>query len=108
MGVDKVYRFIVKQGKTILDKSANITLESAIVQLLNKLRIMNALSCADDGRFIVTMNPFNKEVSVKRFLVTVNIPYTELMIKKEDKGSINEDVFLSTLKYIKEKYYERI
>ena len=108
MGVDKVYRFIVKQGKNIIDKSANLTLEEAVIQLLNHLVKMNALCCVDEGVFVLTRNPFNHEVTIKRFLVTVHIPYTELMIKKEDKGSINEDMFLSTIKYIKEKYYERI
>lgn len=108
MGLDKHYRLIVKQGKNIIDKSANLDMYGVIVQLLNHLIKMNALSCADSGVFMVTRHPITKEVSVKRFLVTVNIPYTELLVKKEDTGSINEEMFLSTLKYIKEKCYERI
>lgn len=108
MGLDKCYRLIIKQGKNIIDKSANLTMAEAIFHLLNHLVKLNALCCADEGVFVLTKNPFTKEIAVKRFLVTVNIPYTELLIKKESKGSINEDIFLSTLKLIKEKYYEGI
>lgn len=108
MGLDKCYRLIIKQGKNIIDKSANLTMAEAIFHLLNHLVKLNALCCADEGVFVLTKNPFTKEIAVKRFLVTVNIPYTELLIKKENKGSINEDIFLSTLKLIKEKYYEGI
>ena len=74
MGLDKWYRLIIKQGKNIIDKSANLTMYEAIFKLLNHLVKLNALCCADEGVFVLTKNPFTKEIAVKRFLVTVNIP----------------------------------
>jgi hypothetical protein len=107
--LDKEYRLYVKHDKkTLIDKSAPLNLHDVIHKLFMKLQKLNALLCVDDGEFIETIDYFNKEVVVKRFVVTVRIPYTQFIIKKESTGSINQELFISTLRYIKENYYEGI
>lgn len=107
---DKEYRLIVKQNKTtVIDKSASLSMIDVIHKLLDKLKKLNALGCVEEGRFIETIDRFNNNnIVIKRFLITVRIPYTQFIVKKESTGSIDKELFLSTLQYIKENYYEGI
>ena len=108
MGVDKEYKLhITSHGKTI-SNSRLLTLFDVLKELLLNLQQLNALDCCETGEFITTQNPYNKEFVVKRYAVTITVPYTTLTVRKTSKGSINKEQFMSTLKYIKELYYERI
>ena len=76
---------------------------------LNILNQYNALDLFDKGEFIQTRNPFTNENLVKQYVVQINIPHTIIELKKLDKGSIDTEMFMATLKNIKEAYYnERI
>lgn len=106
--VKEDYRLITSDETMILNVSQPLSLVDVLKLLITTLKQYNALSCLDLIFFEETHNPFKKETVVKRAKVYITFPYTVFTIKKLSKGSINKEEFMAVLKYIKEKYNERI
>lgn len=82
-----------------------MTMLDAIKYIVDKLNVFNALDCLDQGIIVPTKCVFTgDEVFYKTFVVTMNLPYTKLVLKKQSKGSFNIDELLTTIKYVKEEY----
>lgn len=105
MGVTKNYRIITKAPFDTF-KSPPHSMMNVLKVFLNILSQYKALNMYDAGCFIETKNPFTGDTVCKKYVLEINIPHTIIEIRKLDKGSINEDVFMSTLQIIKEKYYD--
>lgn len=108
MDIRKEYKFIMRTEGESVYVTPPVSLIKAIHHLLIRLKQMNALDCINMGYFVDTVNPFKKNVVCKRFVVEVNVPKCDCIIFKITKGSIHKEEFVSLIKSIKEKYYERI
>ena len=99
------YKLITTVNNTVIDVTQPSPLVDVIKKLLDRVSTCKAMCCVDAGVFLTTVNPFNGDKVVKRFVVSVGIPPTRFTVVKTDKGSINLEEFLSIIKYVKEKYY---
>lgn len=109
MGIGtRPYKFIMQNSHGIITTSTHKSLNVAIFNLLHRLSLLNSLNSAEDGVFKNTKNPFTGEMLTKRYVVEINAPFTIFEIKKQTKGSLNEELFMETLKNIKEEYFERV
>lgn len=99
------YKLITTVNNNIVDVTQPSSLVDVAKKLLDRVSTCKAMCCIDAGVFLTTVNPFNGDKVVKRFVVSVGVPPTRFTVVKTDKGSINIDEFLSIIKYVKEKYY---
>ena len=102
------YKVIIKNNSGVIDVRSFKSLWLAVFHTLSCLEVLNGLDCADCGEFKTTANPFNGDLLIKRYIITINAPYTVFEIKKQAKGSLNQELFIETLKNIKGEYFERI
>ena len=107
MGV-REWKLTEKTPHGVCDSKTFHRLEPLLIFLAGKLRMLLCSELLGDGKFIMTQNTFNKEFLVKRYVLTIKCPYTTFEIKKQTKGSINQEEFMAILNRIKEKYCERI
>ena len=90
-------------------KSAQFDAVEAIKYVAEYLLNLHALNCLDCGTFVETTCALRpNEIFCKRYVITLNVPYTKITIKKETKGDIDREVFMSIITIIKEMYDERI
>ena len=90
-------------------KSAQFDTVEAIKYVAEYLFNLHALNCLDCGKFIETTSALSpNETFCKRYVITLNLPYTKITIKKETKGDIDREVFMDLITTIKEMYNERI
>ena len=90
-------------------KSAQFDTAEAIKYVAAYLLNLHALNCLDCGKFIETTSALSpNETFCKRYVITLNVPYTKITIKKETKGDIDREVFMDLITTIKEMYNERI
>ena len=90
-------------------KSAQFDTAEAIKYVAEYLLNLHALNCIDCGTFIETTSALSpNEIFCKRYVITLNVPYTKITIKKETKGDIDREVFMDLITTIKEMYNERI
>lgn len=89
-------------------ESEMLSMEGVINRLLYKLKHINCLCNLSDGYFEETVCIKDNSIHTKRFIVITNVPKGKFMIKKISKGSFDKEIFIHTLNYIKEKYYERV
>jgi hypothetical protein len=82
------------------------TLPQAAWYVLEKLNQINARQLITQGEFIDSF--YLNEKYCKRYKITVLFPYTEIVIKKEDKGDWNRTELLDTLSVCEKIYNERI
>lgn len=108
MGV-REWKLVIKNiNNNTVDKITEHSLYSILLRLLTRLKAIQAKECFNEYHFVQTLNPFNGEYVYKTCVWIVNCPYTVFELKKQTKGSINQEEFVSTLNIIKEKYCERI
>lgn len=82
-----------------------MTMLDAVKYIVDKLNVFDALDCLDKGIIVPTKCVFTgDEVFYKTFIVTMNIPYTKLVLKKQSKGSFNIQELLETIKYVRKEY----
>lgn len=104
MGVKKNYRVVVKTPFQKY-KSQRYDMNRGIELFLKILNQYGLICDYDKGEFVITPNPFTNEILYKKYRIIINVPYTELELIKLDKGSINLEELTSTIKTIKEVYY---
>lgn len=108
MGV-REWKLVVKNiNNGTVDKMTERSLYVILSRLVTRLKSLNATECFNEYHFIQTANPFTGEYVYKTCSWIVNCPYTVFELKKQTKGSINQEEFIATLNMIKEKYCERI
>ena len=103
----KEYRVLIKTATQTIDKTQPMTLGKAIDFMCNVVYQLSNSKELMSGKFIETTNPFTKEEVIKRYVIELKAPYTQIEIFKLSKGSINKNVFNEILAIVKEKY-ERI
>lgn len=109
MGIStRPYKIIIKNNKNILETISCPSLLSALWCLMNKLDVMNALSCIDEGYFVESRTPVTGESLFKVYRIVINAPFTIIDVKKMTTGPFDIEAFENTLEIIKEKYFERI
>lgn len=102
------YSVTIKNNTGVLEIANHVSLWSAVRHLLEKLKAVNALNCAEYGEFKTTVNPFTGEELCKRYVIEINAPFTIFEIKYKLTGSFDTQLVMNTIKLIKEKYFERI
>ena len=107
MGV-REWKLIEKTPYGVSDKKTFHSLQTAIITLFGKLKMLLCDDLLDSGSFVPTQNTFTKEILIKRYVLEIVCPRTTFEIRKQTKGSINQEEFVATLNMIKEKYCERI
>ena len=105
MGVREWEIVIKGNARERLDRYSSKTLSGICYKLCTVLKQLNALHCCNTGQFIGTMNPMNGEAVVKRYYIQLNCPFTQIILKKRTKGSIDTTEFFRTLSYILEEYF---
>lgn len=106
--MDIEYRVYIKTPQHKY-KSHKMDMLSAIKYVADYLDNIQAIDCLDKGHWVYTEFVLIENITFcKRYIIELNIPYTKITIKKENKGSIDTELFTTALKFIKEKYYERI
>lgn len=86
-------------------KSHPMTLFDAVVYMAEHLSKANALDCFDKGKIVPTTCVFTGDtVYHKTYVTEIFAPYTKLVLKKQTKGSFDDQELLSIIKQVKEKY----
>lgn len=86
-----------------------MTLIDAIKYMAEVLNAIKAIDCLDKGVIPDSTCRFRGDVIYhKTYVVIAHVPYTKLALKKQSKGSFNIDELLTTIKYVKGLYDERI
>ena len=107
MGI-REWKLVVKNVLNgTVDKMTERNLHVILARLLTRMKALNAVECFKEYHFVQTTNPFTGEYLYKTCVWIVNCPYTVFELKKQTKGSINQEEFVATLNMIKEKYCER-
>lgn len=107
MGVTEDYRVYITTPSSRY-KSHPLSKIDSILYVAKYLDNIQALDCLTNGCWLKTKCYFTGDEELyKRYWIVIPIPYTEIMIKKESKGSIPMENFERLLEYIKENYYEK-
>lgn len=86
-----------------------MTLLDAVEYMARVLNVIHSLDCLDRGVIPDSTCIFTGDtIYHKSYIVTVAFPYTKLVLKKQSKGSFDDEEILSTIKYVKGLYDERI
>ena len=102
------WKLIEKTPYGVSDKKTFHSLHTAIIVLVGKLKMLLCEDLIDTGSFVPTQNTFTKEILTKRYVLEIVCPRTTFEIRKQTKGSIDQEEFMAILNRIKEKYCERI
>lgn len=106
--IDTEYRVFVETPYR-QHKSAQLDVVEAIKYAAKYLYNLHAIDCLDCGKFVKTTSALRpNETFCKRYVITMNVPYTKITIKKETKGDINREIFMDIISIIKDMYNERI
>lgn len=101
MGITRPYKVYVNQYWQSFR-----TLPEACWYVIEKLYKLNAIHLLTSGVFVETS--YLDDVFIKRYKITILFPYTEIVIKKENKGDWNQTELLETLSVCKKIYDERV
>lgn len=107
MGV-REWKLIERTPRGVSDKQTFRHVQTALIVLIGKLKMLLCDRVVADGMFVETKNPFTNEKLTKKYVLTINCPHTTFEIKKQTKGPINQEEFMAILNRLKEKYCERI
>lgn len=82
-----------------------MTMLDAIKYMAEVLNVIKAIDCLDTGVIPDSTCIFTGDVIYhKTYIVTVHVPYTKLVLKKQTKGSFDVKELLATIKYVKDEY----
>ena len=82
-----------------------MTMLDALRYMAETLNVIKAIDCLDKGVIPDSTCVFTGDVVYhKTYIVTVHVPYTKLVLKKQTKGSFDIKELLTTIKYVKEEY----